>query len=331
MDSRSLTSETRTRIAAALGASLIVHLTVLSAFALVGFDLSGPREDVIVETAFQSDPTPWMITTPVAAHANAGGAELAPEESVLDAAGLSVSYSAPRLNSGGSGMSLGPLIPTSSLATKIGPSGGGIGNGEGGGVGDGEGPGQGGGRFFGLNRPGKKIVYVVDCSLSMNHPHPGPAKTRLGRVKLELLNSVRGLHEDQEFFIIFFNDNAYPMPSDRLVEATNSSKKRFLEWMVKARPDGHTDPRMALLLGLRLQPDLLYFLTDGDFGAAVVKEVANVNQGRVAIHTIGFGDNVGEPLLKAIAEQNRGEYQFIPQDEAPKKDKTASAPTISAR
>jgi hypothetical protein len=31
----------------------------------------------------------------------------------------------------------------------------------------------------------------------------------------------------------------------------------------------------------------------------------------VKINTIGFGDNKGEPLLKAIAEQNRGTYQFI--------------------
>src|SRR5690606_8639207 len=112
---------------------------------------------------------------------------------------------------------------------------------------------------------------VVDCSRSMNHPHPGPGKTRIGRVKLELVRSVHNLEPNQQFFIIFFNERAYPMPAERLIEASDSSKLRYLRWMAGARADGQTDPSQALAMALRLQPDLIYFLTDGDFKPVIVK------------------------------------------------------------
>ena len=54
------------------------------------------------------------------------------------------------------------------------------------GAGAGEGNGQGDG-FFGIGAQGKRFVYVVDCSLSMNHPHASPSKTRFKRLKLELV------------------------------------------------------------------------------------------------------------------------------------------------
>jgi hypothetical protein len=95
------------------------------------------------------------------------------------------------------------------------------------------------------------------------------------------------------------------------MEASDATKLRYLTWMAHARADGHTDPGQALALALRLNPELIYFLTDGDFRAGIVKDVAAANRGRVKINTIGFGGNEGEPLLKAIAEQNRGTYQFI--------------------
>jgi hypothetical protein len=149
----------------------------------------------------------------------------------------------------------------------------------------------------------------------MNHPHPGPARTRIARVKLELLKSVSGLKDDQKLFIIFFNDKTYPMPARQLVAATDSTRRKYLEWMARARADGETDPYRALMLAIELRPDIIYFLTDGEFRGGIVKDVAAANRGRVRIHTIGFGDDMGEDLLKAIASQNGGNYQFISADE----------------
>ncbi len=86
------------------------------------------------------------------------------------------------------------------------------------GTGDGEGTG-GTGQFFGNSVTGRRFVFVVDASKSMNHPHPSEAKTRFGRVKLELVNSIRNMDRNSEFYIVFFNENAIPMPAKGLKKA----------------------------------------------------------------------------------------------------------------
>lgn len=173
----------------------------------------------------------------------------------------------------------------------------------------------GGGSFFGMQLDGQSVVFVVDASKSMNHPHPGPAKTRFGRVKMELLQTVARMSEDEKFFVMFFNDVAVPMPATRLMEATPDAQRRYLRWVANARAGGLTEPAGALAMALKLEPDVIYFLTDGDFAYRVVPMVTKINRGRTIIHTIGFGDNQGEPFLKEIAAKNRGRYRFIPADE----------------
>jgi hypothetical protein len=302
-------SERRWRGSAAIAVSALIHLTALSVFAVVRLSADSTATDVILDTSWNGDPAPLVETL------NSQPGAFAPATSDdQPIAGVPLAIPGaispnPRLN--GAGGSPAPRASMSKLAltSRVVGAGGGFGLG-GDGEGDGVGAGGGGG-FFGLKVPDLNVVYVVDCSKSMNHPHPGPAKTRIGRVKMELVKSVQGLTANQRFFIIFFNERAIPMPADRLMEASDSTKLQFLKWMVAARADGHTDPGQALGLALRLKPELIYFLTDGDFRAGIVKDVAAANRGKVKINTIGFGDNDGEPLLKAIAEQNRGTYQFI--------------------
>jgi hypothetical protein len=214
----------------------------------------------------------------------------------------------------------GPLAVAALPSQTVGLSGGqgrgdaaGQGNGGESGAGDGEAD---GGRFFGLTTEGRRVVYVVDASRSMNHPHPGPMKTRFGRVKLELVRSISGMRPEQEFFIVYFNDRAWPMPATSMKLAVRSAQQKYLRWAVEAKASGQTDPQDALLAALRLRPDVIYFLTDGAFHPNVVELVRTANQqARVRIHTIGFGDDEGESLLQDIAFQNWGSYQFIPGDE----------------
>ncbi|MFN0195148.1 MAG: vWA domain-containing protein [Planctomycetaceae bacterium] len=183
---------------------------------------------------------------------------------------------------------------------------GGAGNGTGSGIGDGD------QNFFGIPVDGKKFVFVVDASRSMNHPHDGPAKTRFGRLKIELVNTIGQMTEENQFFVIFFNDRAIPMPSDRLVHATKDNQLTCLEWVATAHTGGQTDPREALMLALNLNPDIIYFLTDGEFEYRVVKDVKAANKQKTPIYTFCFSDRAGEKFLKQIAEQNHGEYYYIP-------------------
>lgn len=183
----------------------------------------------------------------------------------------------------------------------------GAGNGSGSGTGDGS-----GGKFFGSRPPGKSFVFVVDCSGSMNHPREGFAKTRFQAVRIELVKSIAAMDKDMKFFVIFFNHQPHPMPARSLQSALPEIQKRFLEWTAKRQAGGGTDPRAALLQALRLQPDVIYLLTDGDFGFKIKQDLGKMVQNRVSIHTFAFGNRNSEAMLKTIASANGGEYHYLP-------------------
>jgi hypothetical protein len=290
---------------------MVVHLALLGTFAAVGgFDSVMIREQPL-EAVFQEDQTPppmSLVSQPVGAIAEAKLDGL----DDLQAPILEIPAVAPIGPGGGVGIGLAGK-PSANSENK-GALGRGV-NGKGTGAGEGTGNGGGGRGFFGRGSAGDKVVFVVDSSQSMNHPHPGPGKTRLGRVKIELINSIRDMSPNQKFFIVFFNDGPIPMPADRLVEANDGAKLQYLRWMVTIPGNGHTDPAMALLMALRLNPDTIYFLTDGDFRPTIVKELAATNRGKVKIHTIGFSQDRGEKLLQTIAKQNGGTYTYVPPDE----------------
>jgi hypothetical protein len=202
----------------------------------------------------------------------------------------------------------GDLV-ASALGKKVGKGialGGGLGNG----VGNGQGNGS-ASQFFELSTAGTKVVYVLDGSGSMTEPH-SEARTRLERVKMELVRSIGGLPDEMEFFVIFFNRVAVPMPAEKLQPATLGNKRKYLEWCVKVRGGGGTDPGDALKKALELKPDVIYLLTDGVFKDDAVRDVTKLNTRGVSIHTFCFGDASGESVLKEIARKNGGTYKFIP-------------------
>lgn len=197
-------------------------------------------------------------------------------------------------------------LPTEALADEVGAAPSGL-------IGEGSGGGDGSpGGFFGRQPTGKRFVYVVDCSRSMNHPHP-EGKTRFGRVKIELVKSIATMDADMQFFVVFFNNGAVPMPAQSLQPATPQVQKYYLEWVAKSVAHGQpTDPREALALALSLQPDVIYFLTDGNFERRIQIRLAQLRQSRSIIHTFVFGEPAAEGLMRNVAGNNGGDYHFIP-------------------
>lgn len=159
------------------------------------------------------------------------------------------------------------------------------GTGTGAGLGSGADSGSG---FFGLTPAGRRVVYVLDCSRSMNHPHGSAAKTRFKRMKVELVKSVAALPPESQFFFTFFNSQPIPMPSLTAVPATPGAVQQYLSWMQPLQADGDTEPTEAIRLALRLQPDVLYFLTDGSFIYRVQQELLHLQTGRTRLHTLAF-------------------------------------------
>jgi hypothetical protein len=178
----------------------------------------------------------------------------------------------------------------------------------------GKGRGGSGGKatFFGLGSAGRRIVFVVDASASMNHPYLGEGRTRFGQMKLELAKSILSLTEDQQFFIVFFNEHAIPMPAEGMEHAYPQNQQRFLTWLASVPASGLTDPRPALTMALSLRPDVVYLLTDGTFPRDVQGELNALRQSVVELNTIAIGDPRAEKSLKPLATHNGGRFTFVP-------------------
>lgn len=195
-----------------------------------------------------------------------------------------------------------------SLGTKLGKAfakGGGVGHG----VGDGEGDGS-GSQFFHLTNAGTKFVFVIDGSGSMTEKDK-EGRSKLDRVKVELINCIGNMNPEMEFYVIFFNQNAVPMKAKCLQRASGDNKQKYLQWVATVQGGGNTDPREALKLALSLEPEVIHLLTDGVFDKKVAAEVTKQNTHKVSIHTICFVNAAGESLLREIATRNNGTYRFI--------------------
>lgn len=167
------------------------------------------------------------------------------------------------------------------------------------GTGDSDGDGQ-GGAFFGIQAPGQRFIYLIDCSRSMNHPHASEAKTRFRRLKLELVKSVGGMQRDMQFFIIFFNDLTIPMPAGSFQSAVPDLQKRYLYWMQTIRADGNTEPTEALRVALQMRPDVVYFLTDGNFTVKVQQELLALERTGSTVHTFAFAEDLTPEMHDAV-------------------------------
>lgn len=206
----------------------------------------------------------------------------------------------------GSGRS-GAVGPASLDVIGIGTGGGGMDR-----DGLGLGLGDGGPQFFGLGgeaRGTKKIAYVVDRSGSM--------LTTFSGVVNELKESIGGLRRTQKFHVIFFNAGP-PLenPPRRMVNAISAHKREAFEFLKNIVPGGSTDPRPAMRRAFAVEPDLIYFLTDGEFDANLLEVLDTLNRDRgVRIYTIAYVSQQGAALLERIAREHHGEYRFVSENE----------------
>lgn len=164
--------------------------------------------------------------------------------------------------------------------------------------------------FFGIKAKGRKFVYIVDRSSSMQGQ-------RFDRARQELMRSLRALDEQQSFYVYFFSTGTMPMFSpDRdpgsLIAKTAPNLKKTERWVKNMSPSGGTNPESTILEALRLKPDAIFFLSDGGFAPNTADVVQMNNPRPIPINTIGFEHRGGEPLLQKIARQSGGKYRFVP-------------------
>ncbi len=157
----------------------------------------------------------------------------------------------------------------------------------------------------------RRIVYVVDRSGSM-------ADT-FALVRSELLESVNRLRRSQKFHVVFFNEGKpVENPPRRLVSAIPSQKEGLRAFLESGEvvPGGGTDPIPAMRRAFDVEPDLIFFLTDGDFSPQLLVKLEEWNADRdVRIFTIAYFSREGAELLEKIAREHRGEFKYVDEDQ----------------
>lgn len=308
-----------------LGLSLVSHAIVAALFGLVTWSVgtivrAAPPEihaqivaaDIPTGSGGFRFPGSALIDRPdsaTAAGAPAPAASLADmiaNQSPPDAASLSAS-----------GTSLARLASRPISRTDLTGTGTGGENGRGTGLGDRDLAGGGPvGSLWGVGegQKARSIVYVMDRSGSM-------ADT-FKLLQRELMQAIGSLERDQQFNVIWFNEGDATLMFTKLVPATLENKRKVFDAIAAIIPSGQTQPLSAIQTALGYKPDVLFLLSDGDFGEQnrrITSTIKRKNKNReTIINTILFvydtmGD--GQRVLRSIAEDNGGVYKHVRQED----------------
>jgi hypothetical protein len=177
-----------------------------------------------------------------------------------------------------------------------------------------------GAEFFGVQGSGNRFVYVVDCSRSM-------FGEKWNRVRQELIRSLDELQPEQSFYIILFDGQSHPMfgPSDYakdMLPATTDNIARARRWVSGYQLGANTSPLASVTHAMKLKPHAVFLLTDGEFADSTAQWLRDHNRImridekpriRTPVHTIGIFNKKSQRLLKRIARENNGQFQFIPE------------------
>jgi hypothetical protein len=187
-------------------------------------------------------------------------------------------------------------------------------------------------RLFDPQR-GSNVVFVLDQSLSMSGKKSAAARRELVKTlqdldlgtnqsfyiytatnEISFKGDLQDLGTNQSFYILFFHFSGYDaMPTSGLLQATPQSIRSVTNWIFSVGNHYGSDPTTAMQRALEFKPDTIWLLSDGEFSSKVPKAIRAANDSvNARIHTVGFYERTGEPVLRQIADENGGTYRFVP-------------------
>jgi hypothetical protein len=172
-------------------------------------------------------------------------------------------------------------------------------------------------KVFGITGKGSRFVYVFDRSASMAGYEGRP----LAAAKRELIASLQSLGNVHQFQIIFYNERPHVMSargdsSPQMYFGNDQGRRQAEEFVRGVVADGGTRHLDALKIALQMHPDVIFFLTDADdpkLSASELQQISRANHG-TTINAIEFGSGISAGrynFLRAIADQNGGQYRYV--------------------
>jgi hypothetical protein len=163
---------------------------------------------------------------------------------------------------------------------------------------------------------GTRFVYLIDTSGSMSN------NGRLGKAMIQLMSSLRMLKPHQEFQVIFYGDRPTTMilkgGKKRIYQANLRNIDNAEDELSNVPLGGGTDHLLALEAALKLDPEVVYFLTDGQDASHTngdLESLLSQNKSNARIHVIEFAAGASETRgitwLHRLANQTRGQYRRL--------------------
>ena len=169
-----------------------------------------------------------------------------------------------------------------------------------------------GAAFFGAYAEGKRFVFVLDSSRSMQQDD------RWTYACNQLIDSLNGLLPEQEFYVICFDiKTSYlfnvPPSREKFFKADDKTLVRVKRWLRSHELGRATMPSEALQNALALQPDAVFLLSDGELQDGSLEMLRMINgfsptYRQIPIHTIHLFSADGRETLKLIARENSGTF-----------------------
>jgi hypothetical protein len=170
-------------------------------------------------------------------------------------------------------------------------------------------------KVYGIAGEGQKFVYVFDRSASMGDGGNGV----LNSAKAELLASIDQLGPTQMFQIVFYNEKPTIFPlggsHGKLVFGTDINKRAAKNFVGGIVADGGTNHLAAIEVALRLDADVIYFLTDADQPGLSPGQMLRIRDrnDHAVLHCIefGIGAKSSTNFLQTLAQQSGGQYVYF--------------------
>jgi hypothetical protein len=172
---------------------------------------------------------------------------------------------------------------------------------------------------FGAQARGRSFVMVIDRSASMGDQGLGAIRAAAD----ELARQLDSLDEKQRVQIVAYH--AAPSLLDaHWLPATPQNKERLLKYLRGLPAFGSTNHTAALTTALKLKPEVIFLLTDGDdpgMDPGQLRIVRELARGRTSIHTIHFGRGsesaASDHFMRKLAADNGGGYVYVNADKLP--------------
>jgi hypothetical protein len=161
--------------------------------------------------------------------------------------------------------------------------------------------------FYGIGGNARTVVYLIDRTGSLDS-FGGAGAIEPGTVKFAVQESVNNLSALQSFAVLVFTSDAdggtQILGPPRLVQALPENKAAVLaELRGQVAQGGMNDEETIFLQAFRkafsLQPQLVFFLTDGHISQAVLAEVRNLNAQHAVINTVMFSPYTLDTMVPA--------------------------------